>query len=46
MDSNEKNKDVNISLLIACNVGNIELVKCLLNHEKKNIAINMLLLLY
>ena len=31
MDINEKNKDGDNPLLIACKNGNIELIKCLLN---------------
>jgi len=31
MDINEKNKDGDTPLLIACKNGNIELIKCLLN---------------
>ena len=31
MDINEKNKDGDTPLIIACKNGNIELIKCLLN---------------
>jgi len=34
MDINEKNRDGDTPLLIACKNGNVELVKCILNYKK------------